>query len=108
MLLDLRHRTNDDSWILRGSKSALIDAYIGNCAACVMKMIETTKLEDALDRLRVATKHLQASPAVEMNLLEAFHREVSGRHRSLRMEFAWRLASLSAATLVLIVAGIVL
>lgn len=108
ILLDLRRHRNGDGWILRVSKSALIEAHIGNCPTCATKRIEATKLEDALDQLRVATKDFQASPAVENNLLEAFRRETSKRHRSLHMVFGWRLACISTAALALIVAGVFL
>ena len=77
ILFDLRHHRNGDGWMLRVSKSALIEAHIGDCPACATKMKETTKLEDALDQLRVASKHFQTPPAVEKNLLEAFRRETS-------------------------------
>jgi hypothetical protein len=106
ILVDLRHHGNGDGWILKLSKSALIEAHIGNCPACATKMMETTKLEDALDQLRVATQHLQASAAVEKNLLEAFRRETSKRHGSLHTVFGRRLAWLSTAALALIVAGV--
>jgi hypothetical protein len=108
ILLDMRHRMNGDGWMWKVTRSVLIKAHIENCPACTTKMIETTKLNNALDQLRVATKHFQASPAVEKHLLEAFRRETSGRHHSLHMGFGLRLARLSTAALALIVAGILL
>jgi hypothetical protein len=108
ILLDFRYHTNSDGWILRVSKSALIEAHIANCPACATKMMETTKLEDALDQLRVATEHFQTSPEVEKNLLEAFRRETSERRRSFHMMFGRRLAWLPTAALALIVGGVFL
>jgi hypothetical protein len=107
-LLDSRCHTNGHGWMLRASRAALIQAHIENCPACATKMTETTKLDDALDQLRVATKHFQASPEIEKNLVAAFRQETAKRRQPLDGVFAWRLAWLCTSTLVLIAAGIFL
>jgi hypothetical protein len=105
VLLDSRHHPNVDGWMLSISRAALIQAHVENCPTCAAKMTETTKLDDALDRLRVATKQFQASPEIEKNLLEAFRQETARRRRSSDSVFAWRMAWLCTATLVLVAAG---
>jgi anti-sigma factor RsiW len=107
-LLDSRHHTNGDGWMLRASRAALIQTHIENCPACATKMTETTKLDDALDQLRVATKQFQVSPEIEKNLLAAFRQEAARRRRSFDSVFAWRLAWLCTATLVLVAVGMFL
>jgi len=82
-----------------------MNAHIENCPACATKMIETKRLEDALDQLRVATEQCQASPEIEKNLLQAFRHETAKRRQSLDRVFAWKLAWLCTATLVLVAAG---
>jgi hypothetical protein len=108
ILLDSRRHTNGDGWMLRASRAVLIQAHIENCPACATKMTETTKLNDALDQLRVATKQYQASPEIEKNLVAAFRQETAKRRQPLEGVFAWRLAWLCTASLMLIAAGIFL
>ena len=108
ILLDSRHQTNGDGWMLRVSKAALIQPHIENCPACATKMTETRRLEDGLDQLRVATKQVQASPQIEKNLLDAFRQEKASRRQSLDRAFGWRRAWLCTATLVLAAAGVFL
>ena len=105
ILLDSSRRTNDDACMLTVSRAALIQGHIDNCPACTAKMTETTRLEDALDQLRVASKQVQASPEIEKNRLEAFRQETAKQRQSPDGVFAWRLAWLCTATLVLAAAG---
>lgn len=107
-LLDSRRNPNSGGWMLRVSKAALIQTHIENCPACATKMTEATKLDDALDQLRVATKQFLASPEIEKNLLAAFRQETARRRYSFDSVFAWRLAWLCSATVVLVAAGIFL
>jgi hypothetical protein len=105
ILLDPRHHTGGDGWMLRVARAALIQAHVENCPSCAAKMTETRTLEDGLDELRVAAKQVQASPEIEKNLLDAFRQETARRRQPLDRVFAWRLAGICTATLVLVAAG---
>lgn len=108
ILLDSRRHRNGKGWVLRVSTATLIEAHIKNCPTCATKMTETTRLEDALDQLRVATQQFQAPPEIEKNLLDAFRQETARRQRSFDNVFAWKLAWLCTATLVVVAAGLFL
>jgi len=69
-------------------------------------MADATRLQDALNRLRVSTKDLQAPAAVERNLLDVFRQQAARRRTSVGRASAWRFAWLSAAALVLLAAGL--
>jgi hypothetical protein len=106
ILLDSKHGTRAEGWMLRISTAGLAEAHVKNCPACATKMAEVARLDDALDQLRLSTMHVKASAAVERNLLDAFCRKTAKRRRFVGRAFAWRLARLSAAVLVLAVAGV--
>jgi len=107
VLVDSSHcRGGGDGWLLKVSKAAVIQAHVGNCPVCAKKIAEETTLQDALDRLRVSTKHLQAPAAVERNLLDAFRQQSARRRPSGGRGSVWRLVWLSAAALVLLAAGL--
>jgi hypothetical protein len=106
MLLDSGQLSGGgDGWMLRASRAALIQAHVENCPACTTKMAGATKLQDALDQLRASTMRFEAPAAVEKNLLDAFRRQAAKRDSLVPRAFAWRLVVLSAAVLVLAVAG---
>jgi hypothetical protein len=106
VLLESSHcRSGGEGWLLRASTAAVIQAHVENCQVCAKKMAQTTRLQDALNQLRVSTMHLQAPAAVERNLLDAFRQQAARRRTSVGRASAWRLAWLSAGALVLLVAG---
>jgi hypothetical protein len=106
VLLESSHYgSGGEGWLLRASKAAVVQAHVENCQVCAKKMAEASKSQDALDRLRVSTMHLQAPAAVERNLLDAFRQQAARRRTSVARASAWRLAWLSAGALVLLVAG---
>lgn len=107
VLVDSSHcRGGGDGWLLRASKAAGIQAHVEDCPVCAKKMAEEARLQGALDRLRVSTMHLQASAAVERNLLGAFRQQAARRRTTVGRASAWRLVWLSAAVLVLLAAGL--
>jgi hypothetical protein len=106
VLLESSHYGNGgEGWLLRASDAAVIQAHVENCKVCAKKMAEASRLQDALDRLRVSTVHLQAPAAVERNLLDAFRQQAARRQVSVGRPSAWRFAWLSAAAVVLLAAG---
>jgi len=107
VLVDSSHyRSSGDGWLLRSSKAAVIQAHVENCPVCAKRMAEANRLQDALDRLRVSTVHLQAPAAVERNLLDAFRQQAARQRTSVGRASAWRFVWLSAAVLVLLAAGL--
>ena len=105
-LLDSSHYNSGDGWLLKSSKAAVIQAHVENCPVCSKKMAQATRLQDALDQLRVSTRYLQAPAAVERNLLDAFRRQAARRRIFVGRASAWRFVWLSSAALVLLAAGL--
>jgi hypothetical protein len=99
------YQSGGDSSLLGASKASVIRAHVESCPVCATKMAETTRLQGALDQLRVSTMRLQAQAAVERNLLDAFRQQAARRHVSVGRASALRFAWLSAAALVLLAAG---
>jgi hypothetical protein len=108
VLLDSSSSATAGGWMLRASREALVQAHVQDCPPCATKMMEDARLKDALDQLRLSTRHMQAPVAVEKNLLDAFHRQAARAHSSGRTALPWRLVWLSAAAVVLVAAGLLL
>jgi len=106
ILLDSKHGTRVEGWMLRISAAGLVEAHVKNCPECATKMAEVARLDAALDQLRRSTMHVQASAAVENNLLDAFWRKTAKQRPFVARAFSWRLVWLSGAALVLAVAGV--
>jgi hypothetical protein len=103
-LLDSDQRMRCVSWMLQASKMALAREHVDDCAACAIRMAESTRLRDALDQLRISTMHSDAPASVERKLLATFREDVARRHPGNTYAFPWKLAWVSIATLVLVVA----
>jgi hypothetical protein len=106
VLMDSNSGKASEGWMLRASRRDLVEAHVQNCPACATKMTEAAPLEDALDELRLSTRHIQAPAAVEEALLDAFHREVAKRRSVVRSTLPWRVVWLSAAAVALVTAGL--
>jgi anti-sigma factor RsiW len=106
LLLDSSSSATTGCWMLPASRGALVRAHVENCPACATKMTEATQLEDALDELRLSTRHMQAPPAVEKTLLGRFHREAARPRSSVRAALPWRRVWLSAVAVMLVTAGL--
>jgi len=106
VLLGSSHCRSADGRSLRASKAAVMQAHVENCPVCAKKMAQATRLQDALDQLRVATMHLQAPAAVDRNLLDAYRQQAARRRTSVGRASVWRFVWLSAAALVLLAAGL--
>lgn len=102
ILLDSQGRISGDGWMLRASKVSLIQEHVNNCPGCGLRMAETTRLEDALQDLRVSTMHLEAPPTVEKELLDTFRENAGKRHAAIGFAFPWKWVWVSAATLFLV------
>jgi hypothetical protein len=85
-----------------------VKSHAQNCPTCATKMSEIGRMQDALDKLRVFTKGVEAPAAVEANLLAAFREQCRVPGPSFGKVFAWRLMWGSAAALLLIAAGVML
>jgi hypothetical protein len=106
ILVDSISGKASETSMLRAFRTPLVLAHVRNCPACAGKMREASRLEEALDDLRLSARHLEAPAGVEKNLLDAFDRERARRHSSNRPLLAWRPAWLSAAAVVLLIAGV--
>jgi hypothetical protein len=71
-------------------------------------MAEATRLEDALDRLRVSTMNVKAPVSVEKNLLDAFRENAARQDPAIWLGFPWKLVGVSMATVVLVVTSALL
>lgn len=107
ILLDSSHRASGGGWMLGASRVALVQAHLKDCPACAMRMAEASRLEDALNQLRVSAMQIEAPAAVENNLLEAFRQETAKRGPSIKIALPWRLVWFSATALILLGAAIV-
>lgn len=103
ILLHSHDRVSGDGWMLRASRVALVQEHVNNCPACAATMAETTRLEDALNQLRVSTMHIEAPAIVEKELLDTFRENAGKRHVAIGLAFPWKLVWASTATLVLVV-----
>jgi len=108
LLLDSQHRVIPEGWMLRASKAALIQEHVNSCRTCATRMGEISRLEKALDHLRVSRMHIEAPPSVEKELLRAFRERAARRHLGTRLAFSWKLAWLAAATLTLVVTSLLM
>jgi hypothetical protein len=108
ILLDSQHRVSGDGWMLRASRAVLVQGHVTHCPVCAARMAETTRLEDALDQFRVLTRHMEAPVSVEEKLLYTFRENASRQHSARGFVFLWKLAWVSMAAVVLVVAGILL
>jgi len=108
ILLNSHDCSSGDGWMLRASRTALVQEHVKDCPACATRIAETTRLEDALDRFRVSTKHMEAPVSVEEKLLHTFRENAAMRHSARGFVFPWKLLWVSMATVVLVVAGILL
>jgi hypothetical protein len=106
LLLNSSSSATTGRWLLPASRGALVRAHVQNCPACATKMTGAAQLEDALDELRLSTRHMQAPAAVEKTLLSRFHREAAKPRSSVRAALPWRLVWLSAAAVMLVTAGL--
>lgn len=108
ILLDSQHRASGDGWMLRASRTALVQQHVNHCPACAARMAENTRLEDALDQFRVSMKHLEAPVSVEGKLLQTFRANAARRNSARGFVFSWKLVWVSMAAIALIGAGILL
>ena len=108
ILLNSHDRISGDGWMLRASRTTLVQEHVKDCPACATRIAETTRLEDALDQFRVSTKHMQAPVSVEEKLLHRFRENAAMRQSVSGFVFPWKLLWVSMAAVVLVVAGILL
>jgi hypothetical protein len=108
LLLDSRNCFSYKGWMPGVSILNLARSHAQSCPACAAKMSEIAEMNDALDQLRLSTRHMEAPPAVEMNLVAKFHKGITARTPSVATTFPWRWVWGPAAVLLLVAAGFVL
>jgi hypothetical protein len=95
-----------EGWLLRASRGALVEEHLENCPACAAKMIAESRLQDALDDLRLSMLDLKPPAAIEKHLLVAFNSPEARRPLPIRFMFYPRLAWTSAAAVLVMAAGL--
>ena len=105
ILLDSDNCASRTGWMPGVSVLNLARLHAENCPACATRVLEMSRMNDALGQLRISTKQMQAPATIEANLLLEFRKRTS-RTVSGSRAFRWRLVWGSGIVFALI-AGIV-
>jgi hypothetical protein len=95
ILFDSGECAKSKDWMPGVSVLSLAESHAQTCAQCAAKLAEISKVNDALEQLRLATGHLQTPAGVEPKLLAQFRRTAAARDKSastLRPPLAWGFA----------------
>jgi hypothetical protein len=76
------------------SLAAIAREHAQNCPSCGLRLAEAQNLAKLLQTASAEGRRLEAPPALETSLLNAFRRETAARgHAAGRGKFGWRLAA---------------
>lgn len=111
ILLDSRDDKRDyvkpKGWLAGISVVELAKAHAQECQGCAAKILEISKVDDALDQLRSSTLRVEAPPKVEARLLVEFRRRAAVRIPS-GVRADWSFVWGTAVALIIIATGFML